>query len=683
MKARHILIAVTLVLIAGTMSAHAQGVHPFTVSQGGVDIPDDGSFSFTATQAGNPETVTFTITNKFDAAYPLSSITVTGHDASSFTVTPPSSMTLPALGTLNFQVTFDPQRAPDTHTAVLVITYPAAPLAANKEGGPPDIISNLTYDFNLNGPAINTPPWISRVPNQVINEDTKTDTIWFQIGDVDKSAYNLSVYARSTDKDVIPDDNIELFENGDWRAMVITPAPDQNGNILIELYVDDASASTYILFRVNVLPVNDAPTITDIPDQTIPEDGSAGPVAFTIGDIDNDIADLVVTGSSDNSALIPAGNIMFGTVPGAVRGDEIPLATAGRTVTITPAANQFGTANVVVTVSDGTDSTSDTVVVTVTPVNDAPDVAGIPDISFDEDSTASIDLDGYVTDVDNDTTEMTWTVADLDTVPTLAKNAVMVTLGIEVTAVIDPTTHVATFTAVENYNGAGGTFVFTATDPGGLSDQDTSVVTIDPVNDPPRFVAPLPPVTLVQGDSVGIPLVLLYPLVEDVETPDSLLTWSIESHPHLVPEITADSVKIVAPLTYAGTDTLTVTVSDGSLTDTADLIVTVTPTGASPDLTSTGMDGHGNNPTKFNLDQNYPNPFNPSTTITYGIPTQTHVQIVVYNMTGQVIKTLVDGTVDSGYHTVQWDAAGVPSGIYFYSIQTPEFTQVRKCMLMK
>lgn len=681
MEKRISLIVLTLLIMFASMSVHAQ--HPFTVFQGGSVVAADGTFTFTATQAGNPVTVTFTIVNMIPSTYNLNGIDISGSDAGSFTLTPPPSMTLNNGGSLDFQVTFNPQRAPDTHTATLSISYDHEPDGAIQEGSPPVIADNGDYDIYLEGPALNTPPWISKIPNQVIKEDTKTDTIWFQIGDVDKSAYNLSVYARSTKQAVIPNDNIALFENGDWRSCVITPAPDQVGNILIEMYVDDASASTYTLFRVNVLPVNDPPVISDIPNQTILEDGFAGPLPFTIGDIDNDIADLTLSGSSDNAILIPLGNITFGTIPGAMKGDEIIAASAGRTVTITPAPNQFGTANVVITVSDGTDTSSDTVVVTVNPVNDAPDVAGIPDVSFNEDSTASIDLDGYVTDADNDTTELTWTVADLDTGSTLAKNAIAVKLGIEVTAVIDPTTHVATFTAVTNYNGAGGTFVFTATDPGGLSDQDTSLVTIDAVNDPPRFIAPLPPVALVQGDSVGIPLVLLYPLVEDVETPDSLLIWSIESHPHLVPVITADSVKIVAPLTYAGTDTLTVTVSDGSLTDTADLIVTVTPSNTAPDKKSGGFKIGSMSPDKFGLDHNYPNPFNPQTTISYSVPQETHVQIVIYNMTGQVMETLVDGIVESGYYTVQWNAAGVPSGIYFYSIRTPEFTQVRKCMLMK
>lgn len=88
-------------------------------------------------------------------------------------------------------------------------------------------------------------------------------------------------------------------------------------------------------------------------------------------------------------------------------------------------------------------------------------------------------------------------------------------------------------------------------------------------------------------------------------------------------------------------------------------------------------------PDQFNLYQNHPNPFNPITTLSFDLPKRTDVKLSIFNITGQLIKRLVDGDLNPGSHTIQWDASNVPSGIYIYLIRTPDFSQVRKCVLMK
>jgi len=88
-------------------------------------------------------------------------------------------------------------------------------------------------------------------------------------------------------------------------------------------------------------------------------------------------------------------------------------------------------------------------------------------------------------------------------------------------------------------------------------------------------------------------------------------------------------------------------------------------------------------PTEFALYQNYPNPFNPATTIHYSIPKVTHVTIKVYNASGQEIATLVNNQVPVGNYKLEWNAAGVSSGIYFYTIKAGDFSQTMKMILMK
>jgi len=93
-------------------------------------------------------------------------------------------------------------------------------------------------------------------------------------------------------------------------------------------------------------------------------------------------------------------------------------------------------------------------------------------------------------------------------------------------------------------------------------------------------------------------------------------------------------------------------------------------------------------PTEFALDQNHPNPFNPTTTISYDVPNACQVRIVVMNILGQQVATLVDETKAPGHYEVIWygtddNGSKVSSGIYLYSIQTGDFVQTRKMMLMK
>jgi len=97
-------------------------------------------------------------------------------------------------------------------------------------------------------------------------------------------------------------------------------------------------------------------------------------------------------------------------------------------------------------------------------------------------------------------------------------------------------------------------------------------------------------------------------------------------------------------------------------------------------------------PVAFQLSQNYPNPFNPETNIRFDIPAQmtegTYVQLLVYNLLGQLVRILVDGTRFPGHHVVQWDGKNefgeiVPSGVYFYTIIAGDFKAIKKMTLLR
>lgn len=88
-------------------------------------------------------------------------------------------------------------------------------------------------------------------------------------------------------------------------------------------------------------------------------------------------------------------------------------------------------------------------------------------------------------------------------------------------------------------------------------------------------------------------------------------------------------------------------------------------------------------PTKFELSQNYPNPFNPSTTIQFALPENTQVRLDVFDVTGRVVKTLVNEIRTAGYHQIQMNASALSSGMYFYRLTTPSSVVTKKMMLIK
>jgi V8-like Glu-specific endopeptidase len=88
-------------------------------------------------------------------------------------------------------------------------------------------------------------------------------------------------------------------------------------------------------------------------------------------------------------------------------------------------------------------------------------------------------------------------------------------------------------------------------------------------------------------------------------------------------------------------------------------------------------------PANYALFQNYPNPFNPSTTIKISIPLDASVQLNIYNTIGEKVAEAFSGALNAGYHEIVFDASSLTSGIYFYRLESNEFVDVKKMMIMK
>ena len=93
-------------------------------------------------------------------------------------------------------------------------------------------------------------------------------------------------------------------------------------------------------------------------------------------------------------------------------------------------------------------------------------------------------------------------------------------------------------------------------------------------------------------------------------------------------------------------------------------------------------------PEKHTLYQNYPNPFNPNTTLSYILSRASFVNITVYDMAGKAIKTIINSSQNAGLKKVEWNATNdknepVSAGLYIYKMQTNEFTETKKMLLLK
>jgi len=88
-------------------------------------------------------------------------------------------------------------------------------------------------------------------------------------------------------------------------------------------------------------------------------------------------------------------------------------------------------------------------------------------------------------------------------------------------------------------------------------------------------------------------------------------------------------------------------------------------------------------PDRFVLAQNYPNPFNPSTTIRFSIPERAYVSLIIFDVLGNEVETLVSAPLSPGVHSVRWNAASFANGTYFYRLQAGDFVQTKKLILLK
>ena len=211
---------------------------------------------------------------------------------------------------------------------------------------------------------------------------------------------------------------------------------------------------------------NTAPTISTIASQTIDEDKVDGPLDFTVSDLETFAALLTVTAASDNTTLVPAGSISLGGKGGA------------RNVTVTPAANQSGSALIILTVSDGSLTRVTRFFLTVNPVNDPPTTSNIDSQTIDEDSSTGA-ISFFIGDIDSAITSLSVTADATD--KTLVPDSGIV-LGVGATS---PAARTITVTPVANQSGQ--TSITITVSDGKASSSTAFALIVNAVNDPPTI----------------------------------------------------------------------------------------------------------------------------------------------------------------------------------------------------
>jgi autotransporter-associated beta strand protein len=190
-------------------------------------------------------------------------------------------------------------------------------------------------------------PSITGLIDRTTAEDVVLGPLPFTVSDDLSPAAALIVSATSSNQTVVTNAGVAVGGSGAVRTLTITPVANASGTTTITVRVqDEAGLTTQRTFVVTVTPVNDAPTITAIPNQVTPEDVPTSVLPFVVDDVESPASTLTVSSSSTNTVLVPPASVTFGG------------SGATRTVTIAPAAGQSGTAVVTITVSDGEDTTS-------------------------------------------------------------------------------------------------------------------------------------------------------------------------------------------------------------------------------------------------------------------------------------------------------------------------------------
>jgi flagellar hook assembly protein FlgD len=524
----------------------------------------------------------------------------------------------------------DTENAADTLTVSVTVVSVNDPPVVNAGQTALNIDEDTEYKYSIT---------YSDVENDKIMKTTKTSNfITLSLTDTSYNALDISILPKANWNGVT---DFTLFFSDDSTA----------NNI-------DDGDTTAVTYTVTVNPVNDAPVIMAVANDSTDEETEKA-IKLRTSDVDGDT--LTYAASSDTSA--------------------VAVTVSTDTLKLTPTLNYTGTSVITVIVSDNVLSDTSKFDFKVININDSPIMATIANDTTSEDSDGKT-LKLSASDIEGDT---------------LTYTAFSDTTGLTVTVSNDT----IKLKPVPDYFGT--SKVTAVVNDGQLNDSTAFSFTVLNVQDAPYafdWVSTASDSIDITQDAANLAEVYKLEWTEskdvDGETIDYLLYVKIGV---LEPDEVYDTTSTSIPITYQEfvenvfepfpmlprvTVKFSVKATDG--------IDTVKVTGDDRvvfvnryEYLSTEGEGI---PTEFALHENYPNPFNPTTTLRFDLPQVSDVAVTIFNMLGQKVKTFSMQSIPAGYHSVTWDATNdygeqVGAGVYLYQLQTKDFVKTRKMVLLK
>ena len=395
--------------------------------------------------------------------------------------------------------------------------------------------------------------------------------------------------------------------------------------------------------------------------------------------IDN-ISNVSIEEDNIHKIKLSARGLVDDQITFNAKSSEISVAAtvSNDTLTLTPDSNWNGTSIITAYASDVNGKDSTTFTLTVIAVNDAPVMTAVANDTILEDSDGKV-IKLSASDIEGDT---------------LIYLAFSDTLGLTVSVSNDT----IKLKPVPDYFGT--SKVTTVVSDGEINDSSTFSFTVLNVQDKPypfEWVSTSLDTIHITKENIASNYILEWTESKEVdnEIVDYLLFAQIGVYGK---EEILDTISTKYPIPYS--DILEGVFEDQPI-NAATVRFSIKATDGIDTIDVTGEDrvlyvnryeylstlGEGI-PTEFALHENYPNPFNPSTTLRFDLPELSDVNVIIYNMLGQKVKTFNMQSTPAGYHTIKWDATNdygdpVGAGVYLYQLQANQFVKTRKMILLK
>ena len=563
-----------------------------------------------------------------------------------------------------------------------VYTITPNPDAVNELSVPASIsdgesISNI-WDLLVVVLSDNDAPVVVYQADDIVVEEDSESVIISLLGAIDMPYFSDSD-GDTLDFDVytIGDGVVSAMVDFDSLYLYFEPNMFGSDSVFI-IATDPAGDSVEDTVLVTVNSVNDAPVIYDAMSFEVFEDDSIDIVIFNfvVRDDDSPDEDLSISVSGENTQ------------------ENFEIVAIEYGYRIIPLNNFFGEILLSIVVSDGLSNSEPWLTdLIVLPVNDNPEIVNhYQDIEVDEDAdTLAFSLLGtmeepYFIDVDGDSLDFN----------VYNENTELIELHVD--------DYEVELVFAANMFGLD-TITMVATDGTGEFISDTVVVTVNAVNDAPMEFSLLSPsdgtevvVTPISADA-GEAINVSWSASQDVEGDEVEYGFILYSGPYVVStelynmyeltltELSLPHTAAIGLLETAGYQHITcdwmVFATDGQDTTYSSEVWTITI-----DARQVLSADDSVVPEVFALHQNYPNPFNPTTTLKYDLPEAVNVRVMIYDLMGRKIRSLVNERQDAGFRSVQWNAADdlglqVSAGMYIYTIHAGDFVQTRKMILLK